>query len=192
MEIKKEFRIIGIDDGHFVKSQDSVIVIGTIFRGGQWMDGVLSTKVKVDGDDATDKLAEMINRSRHIAQLKCIMLNGIALGGFNVIDIPALSKKTKLPVIVMTRKMPDFKKIEQALEKSGAPEKMALIKKAGKVHGMKLHLDKEVHFQFYGLSKEAAEGIIRVSATRSLIPEPIRAAHIIASGVTMGESKKRV
>lgn len=192
MEIKKEFRIIGIDDGHFVKSQDSVIVIGTIFRGGQWMDGVLSTKVEVDGDDSTEKLAEMINRSRHIAQLKCIMLNGIALGGFNVIDIRELSKKTKLPVIVMTRKMPDFKRIRRALKKSGSPEKMALMKKAGEVHLMKLALGKEVHFQFYGLSKEAAEGIIRVSATRSLIPEPIRAAHIIASGVTMGESKKRV
>ena len=46
--MKKEIRIIGIDDGPFNKFKEKeVLVIGTIFRGGEWLDGVLSTKIKI-------------------------------------------------------------------------------------------------------------------------------------------------
>lgn len=191
MEVKKEFRIIGIDDGHFVKGDEKVLIVGTIFRGGQWMDGVVSTEVDVDGRDATEKLIKLVKGTKHSSQLKCIMLNGIAIGGFNVVDIQDLNRKTKLPVIVVIRKIPDFKKIKRALEIIGEPNKMDTIMRAGEIHGMPLK-DKAIHFQIAGISKQDAEKIIRISATRSLVPEPIRAAHIIASGVTLGESSKRV
>jgi len=36
---------------------------------------------------------------------------------------------------------------------------------------------------------EDAEEIIRLSTTRSAIPEPVRVAHLIAAGVVTGESK---
>ena len=42
--VKKEIRVIGIDDSPFKKfSRQKILVIGTIFRGGNWLDGVLST-----------------------------------------------------------------------------------------------------------------------------------------------------
>jgi len=34
-----------------------------------------------------------------------------------------------------------------------------------------------------------SEGCVKLSSTRSLIPEPIRVAHLIASGVALGESR---
>jgi len=37
-------------------------------------------------------------------------------------------------------------------------------------------------------SRPTAEYIVKLSSTRSLIPEPIRVAHLIASGVALGES----
>ena len=55
-----------------------------------------------------------------------------------------------------------------------------------KLHGKKLWV------QFYGLDKKKAEEIIKISATHSNIPEPLRIAHIIASGIILGESKGRV
>ena len=87
MQIKCELRILGIDDGHFSKQDKDAIVIGTVFRGGKWMDGVLSTHVKIDGYDSTENLIHLVRKSKHFGQLRCIMINGIALGGFNVIDI---------------------------------------------------------------------------------------------------------
>lgn len=119
------------------------------------------------------------------------MINGIALGGFNVLDIKALNKKTSLPVIVTIRKIPNLKKIKSALEKAKQPEKMSLIKKAGKIYSTNIG-NKKVYFQIAGISSKEAAKIIYLSATRSLIPEPLRSAHLIASGITLGESKKRV
>ena len=53
---KKEIRVIGIDDAPFRKfSKGKVFVIGTVFRGGTLLDGILSTKVNVDGSNSTKK-----------------------------------------------------------------------------------------------------------------------------------------
>ncbi|MDL5503046.1 MAG: DUF99 family protein, partial [Candidatus Methanoperedens sp.] len=46
-----------------------------------------------------------------------------------------------------------------------------------------------VFIQLCGLDKESAVKIIRLTSTHSNIPEPLRVAHIIATGVVLGESK---
>lgn len=182
--MKKEIRIIGIDDGPFDKrhKKDS-IVIGTVFRGGSFCDGVLSTKIKVDGNDSTDKIIKMINKSKFKPQLQCILLDGIAVGGFNVIDVQKLYKKTDLPVIVIMRDMPDFNKIISALNAIQKANKICLLKKAGPITKAG-----NILIQNIGISIERAKEIIRITSTRSFIPEPIRLAHLIAAGVVKGES----
>ncbi len=191
--VKPEIRIIGIDDSPFAKgSKSKVLVTGVVFRAGRWLDGVLSTKVAIDGMDATKKLIEMIKKSKHYRQLQVIMLNGIALAGFNVIDIKLLSEETKLPVIVVIRKKPKMNKIEKALKhfKNGA-KKMRIIEKAGNIFSCKVK-SKKIYFQFYGVDRKAAEKVIKISSTHSLVPEPIRVAHMIGSGIVLGETRGRV
>ena len=130
MAVKKEMRILGIDDAPFNKFQNPMwipglqkvtnkllrrfmkgktIIIGTFFRGGSSLDGVISTKITVDGDDSTENIVKMVNESKFKPQLKLLMLDGIAVGGFNVIDIEELNKKTGLPIIVVIRTHPNFK-----------------------------------------------------------------------------------
>ena len=46
-----------------------------------------------------------------------------------------------------------------------------------------------VYMQTSGISNEDAQKIVILSTTRSAIPDPIRVAHIIAAGITTGESK---
>jgi len=183
--MKKEIRLLGIDDAPFNKFKDkNVLVVGTVFRGGSWLDGVLSTKVKVDGDDSTSKLIEMINKCKFKPQIQCIILDGIAFGGFNIVDVEELNKKTKIPVIIVIRRMPDFEKIKSTLKKLGKEKKYNLIEKAGEVH----KVDK-IYIQINGIALEDAKNILKISCTRSLLPEPIRAAHMIAAGIVLGESR---
>ncbi len=112
--LKPEIRIVGFDDGAFKpRSKKLVPVIGVIFRGGNFLDGALKTQVRVDGTEATEKIVKLINSTRHKQQLKVIMLDGVTLAGFNVVDIKKLHEKTKLPVIVINRKMPDIKKVKK-------------------------------------------------------------------------------
>ena len=185
--IKKEIRVIGIDDSPFNKFKDKkILVVGVVMRGGLFVDGVLSAKVKVDGSDATNKITKMINKCKFKPQLQCIFLNGIAVAGFNVIDVKKLNKKTKIPVVVVIRDNPDIANIKKTLIKIKQKNKIKLIEKAGKV----IQIDK-IFVQLTGIDLEKAKRILKIVCTRSLVPEPLRLAHLIASGVTVGESKGR-
>jgi len=185
-EVKPEIRVLGIDDGAFTPhSRERVDVVGVVFRGGYWVDGFMHTRVQVDGMDATKKLAQMIAESPHYEQLRVIMLNGITLAGFNVVDIAELHEKAKLPVIAVTRDKPNFEDIRKALQHLPQTEKRwEAIEKAGRM--VQVHTregEEPVYMHAVGISEEIAKRILTSTSTRSNIPEPLRVAHIIASGL---------
>jgi len=188
--LKKEIRILGIDDAPFDFRKDKeTMLIGTIFRGGEWLDGILRTEVKVDGKDSTDRIIEMVKRCK-FKDLRVIMLDGLGFAGFNLVDMGRVFEETKLPVIVVVRKMPDFNKIKKAIKNLHHAEFYSnCIKKAGIPKRVETKKGKFIHIQFHGIRFEDAERIVKISSTRSLIPEPIRVAHLIASGVALGESR---
>lgn len=188
--IKQEIRILGVDDAPFTPhTSDPVMVVGTVFRAGKWFDGILRTFVQVDGDDATEKIISMVNGSRQKEQLGIIMLDGVTFGGFNVANIPRICRETGIPVIVVMRKQPNFERIKKALQNfKNWEDRWKSILEAGEIH----RVDKEgepVYIQICGMDLEDAVEVVKLSSTRSAIPEPIRAAHLIAAGVTTGESR---
>ncbi|MDD5111354.1 MAG: DUF99 family protein [Candidatus Altiarchaeota archaeon] len=188
-KIKPEIRILGLDDGPFKRGDRSVLVVGAVFRGGSVLDGVVSTKVRVDGLDATRKISELAKKTR-FKDLRVIMLDGLAFGGFNMIDIREVNERTGLPVIAVTRDMPDFKDIDNALNHlSHKNRRWQCIVKAGTPTRAETKNGRAVYIQHAGLRAEDASAIVKLSATRSNIPEPIRAAHLIAQGIVLGESK---
>lgn len=192
-QIKGEIRVVGFDDSPFKpRSQQQVLVVGTVYRGGKFLDGILKTEVLCDGLDATEKLVNILNCSRYKGEIRVLMFKGITMAGFNFVDISELRKKTGLPVIVVTRKKPNIKKIKKALERfADGDRRFKIIKNAGKVYKMKIKNNKNIFFQFNGLKKKEAERIIKITCKRGLVPEPLRIAHIIASGIVKGESKGR-
>ena len=188
-KIKREIRILGVDDAPFPShTKNKVMLIGTIFRGGTWLDGVLRTYIKGDGTDSTSNIIKMVNGSRHKDQMGVIMLDGITFGGFNVVNIKEIFDETGIPVIVIMRKFPNFEKIKKALMRfEDCRERWALIQEAGTVH--KIENIEPLYIQIYGIDLEDAKEIVSIATTRSAIPEPIRVAHLIGAGVVTGESK---
>ena len=185
--IKPEIRVLGVDDGVFIPhSKGLVDVVGIVFRGGYWLDGVMRTEIEVDGLDATEKIASMIIESPHYKQLRIIMLSGITFAGFNVVDIKELYSKTSLPVIALTRDLPKMEEIKQALENLPEKEKRwKAILNAGEIFEVQTREGEEpIYMQIAGIEREDAEKIVKITSTRSNIPEPLRVAHIIASGLT--------
>jgi len=184
--VKPEIRVLGVDDGVFTPhSNELVDVVGVVYRGGYWLDGFMHTRVQVDGMDATEKLAEMITSSPHYAQLRVIMLNGVTLAGFNVVDIAELNRRVKLPVVAVTRDKPDFDDIKKALQNlPKSQERWEAIEKAGKILKVRTREGEEpVYVHGAGISEEDAKRILKSTSTRSNIPEALRVAHIIASGL---------
>jgi endonuclease V-like protein UPF0215 family len=191
--VKPEIRILGIDDGVFMPhSKELVDVVGVVYRGGYWLDGFMHTQVQVDGIDATEKLAEMITKSPHYPQLRVIMLNGVTLAGFNVVDIEELYRRVKLPIVAVIRDKPDFDDIRKALQNlPNSQERWSAIEKAGKILKVCTREGEEpVYVHVVGISEEDATGILRSTSTRSNIPEALRVAHIIASGLTKMEGNR--
>ena len=185
--IKPEIRVLGVDDGKFTPHTESQVpVIGVVFRGGYWLDGVMHTKIAVDGFDATDKISSMITLSPHHKQLRVIMLNGITFAGFNVVDIKTLNAATRLPVIAVTREKPNLAEIRKALKKMlKSEERWKAVLNAGEISTVPTRSEKEkIYIEVAGISVGDAQKILRLTSTRSNIPEALRVAHLIASGIS--------
>jgi endonuclease V-like protein UPF0215 family len=180
--------VIGFDDAPFPRAhRGDVIVVGAVFAGGR-LDGVLTGKVRRDGVNATRVLAALIARSRFRAHLQTVLLQGIAVAGFNVVDIHALHAQTGLPVLVVARHAPDLAAIRRALltRVRGGRRKWRLIERAGPMEAVA-----GVYIQRAGISPEAAAALIRRFAVNGALPEPLRTAHLIAGGLALGESRHR-
>ncbi|MEM5829594.1 MAG: DUF99 family protein [Candidatus Aenigmatarchaeota archaeon] len=191
--LKPEIRILGFDDSAFTpRSRELVPVVGVVFRGGKFLDGVLKIEVLVDGNDATEKIIKLVNSSRHKQQLKVMMFDGITLAGFNMVDIKRIFEETKIPVIVINRKMPDLVRVKRALKKfEDFEERWKAVENAGKIKECCIKDFKKVYYQNIGIDDSTAREVIKLSCTRSYIPEPLRIAHIIATGIARGESYGR-
>ncbi|MDA8021062.1 MAG: DUF99 family protein [Thermoanaerobaculia bacterium] len=181
--------VIGFDDGPFDRdSVSSVAVVGAVYAGTRF-DGALVGAVAKDGDDATERLAELIERSRFRDHLQLVMMEGIALGGFNVVDIHELSERLELPVLVLCRRQPDLGAIRSALL-SRVPtgdSKWRRIEAAGPMEPVG-----NVWLQRAGLSREAAAAVVERFAVHGHMPEPVRVAHLLARAFVTGESRGRV
>jgi len=186
--MKKQIRLLAIDDSPFTFTDKYATIIGVIMRGGNYLECVMKSQVSIDGDDATFVCKNMINNTRHRKQLKAMLLDGIALGGFNVVDIDDIFSSTNLPVITVTRDNPDLNKIEEALKKNFIDweKRLTLIKK-GDINKVETSYN-PIYIKCSGIDIEEAKEIIKISTIRGVIPEPIRVAHLIASGIIRGES----
>lgn len=164
------------------------MIVGAVYSGIR-LEGVLTGRVRRDGVNATRQISRMVARSRFFDHLQVILLQGIALAGFNVVDIGALHKQLGRAVMVVVRRLPDQEAVRRALIEKvrGGSRKWRLVEQAGPIEPIA-----GLYVQRVGLDADDAAGLIRRLAINSDVPEPLRTAHMIASGVTLGESRHRV
>ena len=180
--------VIAFDDAPFAREhRGDVLLVGAVCAGGR-LDGVLTGKVRRDGTNATRVMTELIARSRFRDQVHAVLLQGIAVAGFNVVDLSALHRDVGVPVLVVARKKPDLAAIRRALfdHVRGGARKWALIEQAGPMERLA-----DVWVQRAGISAQAAGKLLDRLALHGRLPEPIRTAHLIAGGLGAGESRHR-
>ncbi|WP_437759130.1 DUF99 family protein [Sorangium sp. So ce1389] len=180
--------VVGVDDAPFARDhRGDVPVVGTVFAGLR-LEGVLSARVRRDGRNATPAIAAMISGSRFYPQLQVVMLQGIAVAGFNVVDIAALRDALALPVVVVARRLPNLDAIRDALlsRVRGGRRKWTLIERAGPMEPVA-----GVYVQRAGISLEDTSALVSRLSVHGHLPEPLRTAHLIAGGLTTGESRGR-
>jgi endonuclease V-like protein UPF0215 family len=185
---KRISHVIGFDDAPFERAhRGDVLIVGAVFAGTR-LEGVLSGKVRRDGVNATRVLIDLVRRSRFGVHVQAILLQGIAFAGFNVVDVHAVHAALRIPVLVVARRAPNLAAIRAALlhKVPGGRRKWTLIEKSGPMEAVQ-----GVYVQRAGITLNQAADLIRRLALHSSLPEPLRTAHLIAGGVTQGESRHR-
>jgi hypothetical protein len=186
MAEKRYSNIIGFDDAPFAPGHVGMVpVVGAVYANLRF-DGVLVGAVEKDGSDAAAQLAQLVANSKFAGHAQLIMLQGIALAGFNVVDVFQLHAELGLPVLVVARYQPDLEAVRRALleQVPDGETKWALIEKLGPMEPVG-----KIYVQSVGLSLEAAADVVARFAVHSHIPEPVRTAHLIAGALVDGESR---
>jgi endonuclease V-like protein UPF0215 family len=180
--------VIGVDDAPFERQhRGDVLVVATAYSGTQ-LEGVMTTRVRRDGRNATDRLAALVQGSHFASHTQAVLLQGIALAGFNVVDIHGLSERLGMAVLVVVRRRPRLDAVRAALQGRvpGGRRKWALVERAGPVEACG-----PVFVQRAGLSPSQAEQLLARFTVQGNLPEPLRVAHLIAGGVVLGHSRGR-
>lgn len=187
--MKSELRFLGVDDSPFTREDENVLVVCILYRGNKSVDGVLSFRVARDGFDATDGLLKAVKSVDY--PIACMFINGVSLGGFNVLDLERISKGLGVPVISLVRRKPVLDDVRKALLKVSDFEKhWVLIKKLPPVNHLDLP-DGLVYFQCAGVSPNEAREFIKASVLHGKYPECVRVAHLIGAGIVKGKSRGR-
>lgn len=180
--------VVGFDDAPFARElRGDVMLVGAVCARTR-LDGVLRGSVRRDGRNAASTMLAMIERSQFRGSLQAVLLQGIAVAGFNVVDVHALHAALGLPVLVIARKQPDLAAIRRALfaRVPGAARKWQLIEAAGPMEPLR-----GIYVQRFGLTRDQADSLLRVTTLHGKLPEPVRLAHLIASGIARGTSRGR-
>ncbi len=165
--------------------KETVPVIGATCKGLHLV-GLDRTEVYIDGRDATDQVQKMLQSSKHLQEIQYVLLDGVALGGFNLVDCEALYSTLKIPIITVSVKNPDLSAMKTALQKhfSDAVERIALLDRIGSPEEFDVDIGlgpNVIYFKPFGTTVANAQELLRVLCKRSKVPEPLRLAHLIAS-----------
>ena len=181
--------VVGLDDAPFARDhRGDVRVVGAVYAGLR-LEGVLTGAVRRDGGNATQRLTDLVRGSKFQRQLQLVMLQGIALAGFNVVDLHGLGRSLGIPVLVVVRRRPRLDRVRTALVSRvpGGDSKWALIEQLGPAEHVA-----GVYVQRVGLTRAEAAAVIERLAVHGSIPEPLRTAHLIAGALATGQSRGRV
>jgi endonuclease V-like protein UPF0215 family len=180
--------VVGFDDGPFDRRRrgGDVLLVGAVCARTR-LDGVLCARVRHDGWNATDRMAALVRDSAFAGHIRAVLLSGITVAGFNVVDIHGLAAALARPVLVVARRPPRLEKIRAALDNlPGAERRWRLFERAGAMERVG-----PVLVQRAGLSLVEARAMVEATTLHGHLPEPLRLAHLIAGGLTTGHSRGR-
>lgn len=132
-------RVVGFDDAPFSTSPrvpgSEVHSVGIVTSGDRFEGMLYVGGIHQDGLNAGDQLAAAIEQSKFHAQIHAVLLDGVTMGGLNVIDIHALARRVQRPVVAVMRAQPNMGRMLNAISFVASPDaRIQRIENAGPVH----------------------------------------------------------
>jgi uncharacterized protein len=183
----RTLRVIGFDDAPFARRRGAIVRIAGVVCAGTRFEGLVFGAIRKDGRGATDELCRLLLGGKFLPQLHMILLDGIAFGGFNVVDLAALASRLRRPCVAVMRRAPDLPAVERALLRlPGGKRRLAALRRAGPIH-----VRPPFAFQVCGAGPEVVSAALPRVTDRGNVPEALRLAHLVGAAVVRGESGRR-
>lgn len=177
---------IGFDDAKFkFKTQTKTTqLIGVVCQKTR-MVSVVKKEIIIDGEDATDALIDLVKQNEKHVQY--VLTDTITFGGFNVVDLDAVYKAVRKPIVAITDKEVDLESVVNAIKKNFPATyktKLDNITKAGNLFESEIKTaggTSKIFFHAKGIAPVEVELLLKKICIDSKLPEPIRLAHLIGT-----------
>lgn len=180
----RKIRAIGFDDAPFIRDAQRPVSVAGVVCAGTRFEGMVWGQVEPDGWDATQQLCNLLIGGKFLPQLHVVLLDGIALGGFNIVDLPLLAERLGRPCVAVMRRMPNLRAVEQAIHRLPQPQqRLTMLHRAGPIYHQACFC-----FQVCGASPMTIAQVLQRLTDRGHVPEALRLAHLIGAAVIQGES----
>ena len=190
--MKKNIRILGVDDAPFRRDRDDQTeLVMTVMRMDFKIEGIIIRKIMLDGYDSTDAIIDILNHDMG-ESVNLVMTDGITFGGMNICDLDEVYEESQRPVISVTRREPDKEALISAIEKHHSePQRGIDIIRRSRIEKMEIGNRKSIYVNLKGIEISEARGIIEKTRKEGLMPEPVRISHLIGSAIKYGKSRGR-
>ena len=143
------------------------------------IDGMAYASATIGGDDATNSIVS-IHRSLGREDINCILLDGLVISMYNIIDGEQVAGETGLPVIAIT--FEDSKGLEGSIKHhfDDWKDKLAQYQKLGLRERVTLNTGKNLFIRCWRVSHRSAVTVLNSFTLQGSVPEPIRVAKLAA------------
>ena len=175
---KKGIRVLGIAES-FKKYNKKSTLAGVVMRRDLIIDGMVYGFATIEGDDATDSIISM-HRLLAREDINCILLDGLVISMYNIIDGERVAEETDLPLIAIT--FEDSRGLEDSIRHhfDDYQEKLERYQRLGRREQVILKTGKNLFIRCWGLNHRRASNILDSFTLQGSIPEPIRIAKLAA------------
>ena len=156
---------------------------GVVMRRDFVIDGFVFGHCTVGGDDATDSIIKMYSKLGR-DDINFVLVSGLIIAMYNIIDVTTLRKETGLPVIGVTYE--DSKGIESAIKyhfPDSYEQKIEKYCKLGKRSKIRLHTGYDLYLRTEGCTTKEAQKLLDHFTLQGSIPEPLRVAQLLAKSL---------
>lgn len=186
LQLNRTIRVIGFDDAPFIRRKGGRAFIAGVVCADTRFEGMVWGQVRQDGWNSTDTICKLLEKGKFLPQLHIVLIDGIAFGGFNIVDLPKLQERLKLPCVAVMRRFPNLPAVEQSLRRlPQAERRLRLLHRAGKIYPFP-----PFFFQVSGEHPEIIAAVLQRLTDCGKVPEALRQAHLIGAAIVKGESGK--
>ena len=177
---KKGIRGLAIAESFSQGSKKSVLS-GIVMSTDLVIDGFVVGNSTVGGDDATDSILTMYKKLER-PDVSFLLISGIVISLYNIVDLKRISEETGLPVIGVTYE--ESKGIEDAIKHhfpDSYKSKLAEYSKLGSREKITLHTSHNLYIRNEGCTPLEAKQLLDKITLQGSVPEPLKIGQLLAN-----------